>query len=185
MIGSLADLVISFNPFGSGMTRSPRSGSTSTAIASTPSEHTFNKPAVEPIQPVAGPSGSRRSSTAITSIKVDTPISQRKSSRVRRPSTSTTLANSSTPSTPLSLTPVPTPITASQPVASSSKPPPPSRQPVDFKAHALRSVIGGNERVSCPFPGQYGGRDKCGVMEDEEGDEILMSICAACAAMVS
>ncbi|KAK4683391.1 hypothetical protein P7C73_g6882, partial [Tremellales sp. Uapishka_1] len=80
----------------------------------------------------------------------------------------------SAPSTPLPLTPT-------DPIPSTSKLPPPSRQPVEAKTHALRSVLGGNERAPCPFPAEFGGKKKCGVDDEEENDEVLMGICAACA----
>jgi hypothetical protein len=48
----------------------------------------------------------------------------------------------------------------------------------------LRSVLGQTEKVPCPFPGQYGGRDKCGIAEEDELDSVLMAICSACATMV-
>ena len=41
------------------------------------------------------------------------------------------------------------------------------------------------ERSPCPFPAQYGGKDRCGVTEEDERDEVLMAVCAACATTVS
>ncbi|WRT63914.1 uncharacterized protein IL334_000840 [Kwoniella shivajii] len=47
---------------------------------------------------------------------------------------------------------------------------------VEAKAHGLRSVGGASERTPCPFPAQWGGRDKCGITEEDENDDVLMSI---------
>jgi hypothetical protein len=55
---------------------------------------------------------------------------------------------------------------------------------VEAKAHGLRSVHGERERVVCPFPGEYGGKEKCGVSTEDLADEVLMAICAACARFV-
>lgn len=52
------------------------------------------------------------------------------------------------------------------------------------KAHALRSVGGAAQLVTSPFPGHYGGSEKCGVHEEDEADEVLMAICGACALSV-
>ena len=59
------------------------------------------------------------------------------------------------------------------------------RQSVEHKSHALRSVENAAERTTCPFPGEYGGREKCGVSEEDEADEVLMAVCGACALLVS
>ncbi len=56
---------------------------------------------------------------------------------------------------------------------------------VEAKSHALRSVFGEKDRAACPFPGEYGGAGRCGVMEEDERDEVLMATCAACASVVS
>nr|XP_019048964.1 hypothetical protein I302_02744 [Kwoniella bestiolae CBS 10118]OCF27894.1 hypothetical protein I302_02744 [Kwoniella bestiolae CBS 10118] len=89
-----------------------------------------------------------------------TPI-PRTSSRAHRPSTSV----SGTPSTPFT----PPPATPSD-IGSSSKGRP------EAKTHGLRSVGGASERTPCPFPAHWGGRDKCGISEEDEADEVLMSI---------
>lgn len=77
--------------------------------------------------------------------------------------------------------PTPSPLGQVENVASSSKAP---RQSVEAKTHGLRSVLGERERTPCPFPGEYGGREKCGVSEEDEKDEVLMALAAACAKMV-
>ncbi|WVQ62449.1 uncharacterized protein L199_000589 [Kwoniella botswanensis] len=101
-----------------------------------------------PIRPApAPPTGSTGSSTPIP----------RTSSRAHRPS--------ATPSTPFT----PSPATPSD-IGSSSKGRP------EAKTHGLRSVGGASERTPCPFPAQWGGRDKCGILEEDEADEVLMSI---------
>jgi hypothetical protein len=56
---------------------------------------------------------------------------------------------------------------------------------IETKTHALRSVFGERERAACPFPGNYGGKEKLGVSEEDEKDETLMAICAAIAINVS
>lgn len=55
---------------------------------------------------------------------------------------------------------------------------------VERKAHALRSVGGAAQLVTSPFPGEYGGSEKCGVHEEDEADEVLMAVCGACATTV-
>lgn len=59
------------------------------------------------------------------------------------------------------------------------------RQSVERKSHALRSVEIAAERTPCPFPSEYGGKEKCGVSDEDEADEVLMAVCGACALMVS
>lgn len=55
---------------------------------------------------------------------------------------------------------------------------------MEAKAHGLRSVHGERERVACPFPGEYGGKEKCAVSAEDLADEVLMAVCAACARLV-
>jgi hypothetical protein len=56
---------------------------------------------------------------------------------------------------------------------------------VEPKTHALRSVLGEKDRAVCPFPGEYGGRVKLGLSEEDEKDEVFMAVCAAIAYFVS
>jgi hypothetical protein len=46
-------------------------------------------------------------------------------------------------------------------------------------------VLGEKERPPCPFPAEYGGKEKLGVSDEDEKDEVLMAVCAACAKLVS
>nr|XP_019014584.1 uncharacterized protein I206_00667 [Kwoniella pini CBS 10737]OCF53365.1 hypothetical protein I206_00667 [Kwoniella pini CBS 10737] len=123
-----------------------------------------------PIRPApAPPTGSSSSTTS-------TPLTStlRTSSRPHRPSaaalaSASTTGITSAPSTPFT----PGPATPSD-LGSSSKGRPSSI--VESKTHGLRSVGGASERTPCPFPTQWGGRDKCGLTEEDEADEVLMGI---------
>lgn len=142
------------------MARSPRTINAPSPTTSTP---------IQPSTPVAIPGANPSAHTPTT----------RTSARVRQPSA---LATSSLPPP---ITPAPAhhaSSTIGTPAeASSSKLP---KTHVESKAHALRSVLGDKERTPCPYPSQYGGKEKCGVADDDERDEVLMAICAACAVMV-
>lgn len=146
------------------MARSPRS-----AAVATPSH-----------QPLAG-----------NIVTKQVPSAVRKSARTQS-------ISSTAPSTPFSpgpLTPAdPGPSTpaAIQPPSAASTPsgrpiftPIAPRPPVETKTHALRSVGGNQDRAPSPFPEQYGGKEKCGVSEEDEADEVLMAVCSACASLVS
>ncbi|RXK38092.1 hypothetical protein M231_04651 [Tremella mesenterica] len=55
-----------------------------------------------------------------------------------------------------------------------------SKTTIESRSHGLRKAQE-KEKVPCPFPEKYGGREKCGVLDDDGGDEILMASCAALA----
>lgn len=52
------------------------------------------------------------------------------------------------------------------------------------KVHGLRNAHTARERVPCPFPGEFGGPQHCGVLDEDLADDVLMAICGACATMV-
>lgn len=130
---------------------------------------------------------SPRNGTAAAPPANNTPTVAARTGR-RRQSVSVTTASTAGPSTPSasSLTPYDDPST---PASSSSKFHTPggvnSLGRIEPKAHALRSVGGAADRVPCPFPANYGGSERCGVWEEDEADEVLMAVCAACASTVS
>lgn len=142
--------------------RSPRTGGT--ASSSSPSSTTpVNSPA-------ASPSG--QSTPGVT-----TRVSRRATGIASAIAGHLGLGITSAPSTP---SPLAEEVTAPAPSSSTSKTP--SR--VERKSHALRSVGGTASLVTSPFPGEYGGSEKCGVHEDDEADEVLMAVCGACAVTV-
>lgn len=123
-----------------------------------------NAPPTTPDTSVAGPSQPIRVSTRHT----------RKQSTV-------TFIRPSTPVTPAILTPSDSPNTTVS-LVQITRPIP--KTYVEPKTHSLRSVGGERERVACPFPEKYGGKDKCGVSDEDEKDETLMALCAALAVSV-
>ncbi|ORX35327.1 hypothetical protein BD324DRAFT_652461 [Kockovaella imperatae] len=151
------------------MARSPRtlqhassSSTTPVASSSTPRQSTIIPP------PFSQP-GSSNTQTPVTRTR------SRRSSVATASSSRTPNAVASSSSTAPSTPPLLTPTT--------ELPPKLGRQAIESKPHALRSVLGEKERSPCPFPTQYGGRDKCAVVEDDERDEVLMAVCGACAIM--
>lgn len=99
------------------------------------------------------------------------------------------IAAASTPATPTSsagpLTPAdPNPPAATPPLPSSSSRAAPKNH-VEPKAHGLRNSHQQRERQSCPYPQDFGGKEQCGITEEDEADEVLMAVCGACAVMVS
>ncbi|KAL7420103.1 hypothetical protein Q5752_005068 [Cryptotrichosporon argae] len=54
---------------------------------------------------------------------------------------------------------------------------------IEPKTHGLRNQVQARERQACPYPADYGGKDKCQVHDEDETDDVLMAICAACAIM--
>ncbi|WVR03676.1 hypothetical protein IAU60_000671 [Kwoniella sp. DSM 27419] len=113
-----------------------------------------------PLRPAPAPPAS--TPLPASAISSSTP---RQSSRPHRPSAA--LIAATTASTP--------------PAAGPSTPSDSGRQRSESKAHGLRSVGGAAERTPCPFPAAYGGRDKCGISAEDEGDEVLMSILSSIA----
>ncbi|KAI9632828.1 uncharacterized protein MKK02DRAFT_41140 [Dioszegia hungarica] len=71
----------------------------------------------------------------------------------------------------------PSPLTGLTPISASAVAGPSRGQ----RSHALRSEWMAAERTACPFPAEYGGRDKCGVSEEDEADEVLMAVCGSLA----
>ena len=63
-------------------------------------------------------------------------------------------------------------------------PPKISKTVVEAKSHGLRNAQE-KDKVPCPFPDRYGGKDKCGVCDEDGADEVLMASCAALAMLVS
>ena len=125
--------------------------------------------------------------TPIVSSNPSTPNTTRISTRIRRPSISlpTTQSLPTMPSQPTagpSTQPFPPPSMIA-PAFPSRFVATPSRQPIEAKAHGLRSV-GSVDKAECPFPAQFGGCEKCGVSEEDERDESLMAICASIASTV-
>lgn len=113
------------------------------------------------------------------------------SSRPSRRRQSVTSTAPSTPYTPAPGTPdASSPFTGFTPsTAGPSRPPAPIPglgPGVGGRGHALRSVgAAAAERTPCPFPAEYGGREKCGIHEEDEADEVLMAGCGALALLVS
>lgn len=60
-----------------------------------------------------------------------------------------------------------------------------SKSFVEPKAHGLRNAQNAKERRAIPFPADFGGKDVCGIHDEDEQDDVLMAICGACASMVS
>ncbi|KAK8861734.1 hypothetical protein IAR55_002557 [Kwoniella newhampshirensis] len=117
-----------------------------------------------PIRPAPAPT----SVTPVPSTKASSSASTpRTSHRSHRTSTSTD------PSTPHPTAPL-TPLDSA---GRSSR----TSTVVEAKAHGLRSVGGASERTPCPFPAAWGGKEKCGITEEDEADEVLMSILGAIA----
>lgn len=56
---------------------------------------------------------------------------------------------------------------------------------MEAKTHGLRSTGSSVERTPCPFPAQFGGRANCGIAEEDEADEVLMSVLSAITFYVS
>ncbi|WVQ78634.1 hypothetical protein IAT38_000721 [Cryptococcus sp. DSM 104549] len=102
-------------------------------------------------------------------------VPTRSSHRVHRPSASTSAASTGAAYTPGPPTP------GSDGAGVGGRHSARAGAAVEHKAHGLRSVGGASERTPCPFPAQWGGRVKVGITEEDEGDEALMSICAAIA----
>ncbi|WWD16342.1 hypothetical protein CI109_100768 [Kwoniella shandongensis] len=121
-----------------------------------------------PIRPAPAPTAVTPISAATTSATASSSKSTpRTSHRSHRASTSTA------PSTPLPSGP----LTPSDSAGRSSRP----STVVEAKAHGLRSVGGASERTPCPFPAAWGGKEKCGISDEDEADDVLMSILGAIA----
>nr|XP_018266942.1 uncharacterized protein I303_00922 [Kwoniella dejecticola CBS 10117]OBR89100.1 hypothetical protein I303_00922 [Kwoniella dejecticola CBS 10117] len=127
-----------------------------------------------PIRPAPAPPNGSSSTTSTPSAS--TP---RTSSRQHKPSAAALASASSTQAASTVSTPfTPGPSTPSQAGLSGKGR---ASSTVEAKAHGLRSIGGAGERTPCPFPAQYGGKEKCGLMEEDEADEVLMGILASIA----
>ncbi|OCF36229.1 hypothetical protein I316_02102 [Kwoniella heveanensis BCC8398] len=118
-----------------------------------------------PLRPAPAPRVPAPASTpAAPSTSTSTP---RTSSRPHKPSAAALASGPSTPNTPGPSTP--SDLRSRAAIT------------VEAKAHGLRSVGVANERTPCPFPASWGGREKCGIVEEDEGDEVLMGILSSIA----
>ena len=177
------------------MVRSPKastnatSGNASTSSSSAPiitrQSHIVPAPFAQPgasNQPSPPTSRTRSRRTSVASLSANASASASASA-------SGSSSGSGSSSKPLTALPTPSSTPApSIPMALSASTGTPRKvkgPAVDRKSHALRSVLGEKDRTQCPFPAQYGGRDRCGVVDEDERDEVLMAICAACASTVS
>ncbi|XAO27289.1 hypothetical protein I312_106134 [Cryptococcus bacillisporus CA1280] len=116
-----------------------------------------------PIRPAPGP----------VTPSAGLPTSLRTSARTHRQSASTSVASPST-SAPTPGPPTPASDGAGARNGSTRRAP-----AVEAKTHGLRSTGSSVERTPCPFPAQFGGRANCGIAEEDEADEVLMSVLSA------
>ncbi|WVQ93716.1 hypothetical protein IAU59_000793 [Kwoniella sp. CBS 9459] len=120
-----------------------------------------------PLRPAPAPrdlASATASTSATPSASTSTP---RTSSRPHKPSAAALASGPSTPVTP----------GPSTPSDARSR----SAAAVEAKAHGLRSVGVASERTPCPFPASWGGREKCGIQEEDEVDEVLMGVLSSIA----
>lgn len=141
------------------------------------SQHAASKPNIMPNGPIAA--------TPLPAHLQTPPVGTRSSAR-RRQSPS---ASSTTPATPSStgpITPVATPPshTPQQPSSLAGPSRLQSKSYVEPKNHQTRNH-GDKDRELCPFPEEYGGQAKCGVLDADAEDDVLMACCAALAQVVS
>ncbi|ODN77219.1 hypothetical protein, variant [Cryptococcus amylolentus CBS 6039] len=54
---------------------------------------------------------------------------------------------------------------------------------VEAKTHGTRRAGNAVERRPCPFPSQWGGRNKCCISQEDEADEVLMGIFSSIASL--
>ncbi|WVF66084.1 hypothetical protein IAT40_000823 [Kwoniella sp. CBS 6097] len=120
-----------------------------------------------PIRPAPAPRESASTSASTSATPSTSTPTPRTSSRPHKPSAAALASGPSTPITP----------GLSTPSDARSR----TSTTVESKAHGLRSVGVANERTPCPFPASWGGREKCGIEEEDEGDEVLMGILSSIA----
>ncbi|WVQ77289.1 hypothetical protein IAR50_006973 [Cryptococcus sp. DSM 104548] len=54
---------------------------------------------------------------------------------------------------------------------------------VEAKTHGTRRAGNAVERRPCPFPSQWGGRNKCCISQEDEADEVLMGVFSSIASL--
>lgn len=147
------------------------------------SQHAASKPTVMPSGTITAVTPAAAVATPLPA-HLQTPTVGRRSSTRRRQSVSSTAPP--TPSSTGPITPAATPPSLQTPQSTSSAGPSriQSKSYVEPKNHQTRNH-GDKDRQSCPFPDEYGGQAKCGVLDADAEDEVLMACCAALAQAVS